>query len=89
MEIMTPDNPRWKEFMERLEGPEGCNFRESEENPGSITWDCNGTDERSLARSILEKMGGFDIEASMNYFKENGGSCDCEIFNVYAHCRRE
>lgn len=84
METMTPDNPRWKEFAERLEGTEGCNFREKEEgNPDSITWDCNGTMERPLARAILEKMGDIDIEATMEFFEENGGRCNCEIlFNV-------
>jgi len=81
MEIMTPDSSRWKEFADRLEGEEGCNFVEKEN--GSITWNCSGSEERPLARAILEKMGDVDIDATMQYFDEHGGFCDCEIlFNI-------
>jgi hypothetical protein len=27
MEIMTPKHPQWREFIKRLCGPEGLNFR--------------------------------------------------------------
>jgi hypothetical protein len=83
-EIMTPDNPRWEEFAEKLEGPEGCDFKEKEAgNPDSITWRCDNTRDKPLARAILEKMGSIDIEATFKFFDENGGHCDCEIlFNV-------
>ena len=34
------------------------------------------------AEKILEEFG-VDIQSSINFFKENGGYCDCEImFNV-------
>ena len=29
-EIMTPENERWDEFTSRLEGEEGCDFKEKE-----------------------------------------------------------
>lgn len=74
---MTPQHFRWPEFINRLKGPEGCNFAEDED--GKITWDCNGL---GLAAAILSSMD-MDIEASLEYFREHGGHCDCEIvFNV-------
>ena len=40
MEILTKEHERFEEFCERLEGPEGCNFKEDEN--GKITWKCKG-----------------------------------------------
>ena len=84
LELMSPDNPRWEEFMERLIGPEGCDFKQKEpNNPKTATWLCDGGINRPFAKAILEKMGNIDIEASFKYFEDNGGYCDCEIvFNV-------
>jgi len=77
---LKPGHPRWREFIDRLAGPEGCDFREKE-GGGDYTWKCyNG---HELAREILEKMGGIDVEATLGYCREHGGHCDCEIvFNV-------
>jgi hypothetical protein len=83
MEILTPEHERWVEFTERLEGPEGCNFQENPEWPGTGMWQCDASEDRPKARAILERMGGFDIEATLDFFSEYGGHCDCEIlFNV-------
>ena len=84
LELMTPDHPRWNEFVEALEGPGYCNFHEEElGNPNSIKWHCEGGMNKPYAKAILEKMSGFDVEASLRFFEENGGHCDCEIlFNV-------
>ena len=84
---MTPSHPRWDEFIERLEGIEGCDFQE--EN-GNITWYCAGGNDKSQATKILRKMNEqvegewtIDIQGSLDFFHENGGHCDCEIiFNV-------
>jgi hypothetical protein len=75
LEIMTREHPRWDEFCDRLEGPEGCNFRQDEN--GKWIWDCDN--DQSLAIAILEKMGAIDIPDSLEYFEEHGGYCDCEI----------
>jgi hypothetical protein len=80
--MMTPLDGRWPEFIERLEGPGGCNFREG---PGNGTWDCDNTSQRPIARRILAQMGlaPAEIEQSLGYFSAHGGMCDCEIvFNV-------
>jgi len=85
VEPMSPQHERWSEFVDRLEGPEGCNFRYSEKNNGCNVWDCDNTAERPKARAILASMG-FDeqaIEESLSIFEMEGGYCDCEIlFNV-------
>lgn len=78
--IMSQEHPRWDEFVWRLEGPEGCNFREVK---GEVRWDCEGGRNKELAIAILKDMGGIDIAESLSYFEDRGGYCDCEIiFNV-------
>lgn len=83
---MDTSHPRWNEFVERLEGPEGCNFHESV--PGdvsSVQWTCAGGNDKALATKILKGMNfsARDISASLKFFDEHGGHCDCEIlFNV-------
>ena len=77
---MDPKHPRWDEFLFRLEGPEGCNFRKK---AGKLVWICGGGTDRSKAEAILKSMVSIDIRASLKYFYDNGGHCDCEIlFNV-------
>lgn len=83
-DIMTPEHPRWQEFCEMLEGPEYCNFHE--EVPGNIntfSFTCDNSKNRPFARAILEKMGGFNVDASLDAIYRLGGHCDCEIlFNA-------
>lgn len=83
MEIMNHDHLLWDHFLERLEGPEGCDFKEK--IPGdsnSITWKCGGGMNKDYATAILKTIR-VDVEASLAFFEENGGHCDCEIlFNV-------
>ena len=84
-EKMTPEHKDWKKFCELLEGPEGCNFRQKDsEDINTVTWNCKGGKDKSLAKTILKKhFSNIDIEETMNYFEEHGGYCDCEIlFNV-------
>jgi hypothetical protein len=74
--ILTPAHPRWKDFLWRLAGPEGCDFREDDD--GNYEWECDGTAER--AKVILQDMGGFDVAGTLDWFASVGGGCDCEIF---------
>lgn len=80
MEILTPDHPRWLEFVNKLLGPEGCNFWQ--DGDGETHWQCDG--DLSNARKILRKhFPEVNIDKTLEYFQENGGICDCEIvFNV-------
>src|SRR4051812_26215878 len=84
---MRPGAPRWVEFFDRLQGPEGCDFKEEpvEDGEPKIAWRCGGGYDRTYARAILEAMGYDEayIERSFAFFDEHGGHCDCEIlFNV-------
>lgn len=80
--MMTPFDPKWDDFLDRMEGPEGCNFQESGKD---FTFTCDNTPNRPIARRILARMGlsPAQIEQSLGYFSAYGGMCDCEIvFNV-------
>ncbi len=85
-DVMTPANDRWAEFLALLEGPKGCNFRET--IPGdadSISWSCGGGNDQHLARELLFGMGLNQVAVydSCDYFRSQGGYCDCEIvFNL-------
>lgn len=82
MGLMTPIHPRWKEFAERLEGAEGCNFRKEAEE---TKWDCASGSNKEHSIAILRAMGAspVDIFYSIQYFDSHGGHCDCEIlFNI-------
>jgi len=77
--IMCKEHPKWNEFCRQLEGEEGCNFLEIE---GKITWTCKGGMDKTFATKLLKDYD-VDIEASLEYFDEHGGHCDCEIlFNI-------
>jgi len=80
-EIMNPEHPRWDEFCERLEGPEGCDFKKDE--LGKVSWRCFGRYDKRYAKKIMREMKGIDIAKTVEYFNQLGGHCDCEIlFNV-------
>jgi hypothetical protein len=77
-EPILPGHPRWMEFLQRLCGPEGCNFTETR-------WTCFGGDDKRFSRGILAEMGLSSpaIAISLAYFEDHGGHCDCEVvFNV-------
>ena len=84
--FMNPSHPRWDEFCNLLEGPEACDFKERVPgDPNTVTWTCKGGMDKTFARAILTKMGFSELatEASLVYFDDHGGHCDCEIlFNV-------
>jgi len=68
-----------KEFFERLEGPEGCNFRQDDE--GKYHWDCGGGEDKTKSKSILAKMGISESQAKafLATCETYGAYCDCEI----------
>lgn len=72
-DIMSPDHPRWSDFLDRLAGPEGCDIREVD---GKTVWTCEST--HFEARRILAEFG-VDVDASIVFFEEHGGGCDCEV----------
>lgn len=74
------------EFFKRLEGPEGCDFKENEK--GQMTWKCKGGNNKDLSLQILQAMGipfneGVEFLCICDRY---GGHCDCEIiFNSKEH----
>lgn len=78
-EPILPAHPRWEEFLERLRGPEGCNFTET-------SWTCFGGTDKRFSRRILGRMGLSEqaIAASLAYFEDHGGCCDCEVVSDVA-----
>lgn len=85
--VMTPEHPSWSKFTKQLGGPQGCHFREQR---GEFLFNCDGSHERPKATAILKGFAGINVEASLQYFEEHGGYCDCEIlFNVENDMDRE
>jgi len=81
--LMSPYHAKWDEFYEKMEGPQGCNFREYQDGGSHFT--CDNSPDRPIARRILKEMGAtqVEIEQSLGLFAGHGGFCDCEIlFNV-------
>ena len=71
------------DFFYRLEGEEGCDFKEDAE--GKTTWKCKGGKDKSKAIEILKKMGISEnvIIEFLSLCESYGGYCDCEIlFNA-------
>src|SRR5262245_63932034 len=33
----------------------------------------------ATSRAVLASMGGYDLDASVEYFKTHAGHCDCEV----------
>ena len=80
---MTVARAEWPEFIERLVGSDGCNFRLTDPNDRtSATWNFDCTDAFPVSRRILGEMGltPSEIENSTAYFRQHGGFCDCEVF---------
>ena len=67
---LTPESPRWDEFVNALEA-------------ALDTWGCDGDAEPNVhhhAKRIMAEMGDIDIPASLASIKNAVGYCDCEIF---------
>jgi hypothetical protein len=78
--VLTPNSgERWHEFMYKLGE---ALFAERDEDDRR-TSRCEH--DHRYATKITTEMGDIDIPASIAYFEEHGGYCDCEIrFNVDA-----
>jgi hypothetical protein len=77
--MLTRKSRNWKAFIQRLSGPEGCNFRGYRKRRFTCHHDYRFT------RRIMADMGynRTEIEESIIYFQSKGGYCDCEVvFNV-------
>jgi hypothetical protein len=75
-QVLAPGDPRWQDFVDRLEGPEGCDFKDG---AGDLTWRCGGDKTFSVAIMRAMGLGEEEINATVAYFEQNGGYCDCEV----------
>jgi uncharacterized protein DUF2695 len=79
-EILTPASPRWNLFTTLL-----WNTLTDEMPPD--TWPCgndgsSGSQHR-YTEAVLTELGGIDVDGTLEFFREHGGYCDCEVlFNV-------
>src|SRR5689334_12808271 len=83
VEIMTPHHKRWKEFMKRLEGPEGCDVKPKDpSDPKRLYWSC--ANDYYFSRRILKAMGfnAESISASEDYFMVHRGRCNCKVLEL-------
>jgi len=71
-EVLTPESPRWEQFTDMLDSMEWCD--------GDA-----GPNVHRHAKAIMAAMGGIDIEASLAFFEDHGGYCDCEILLNVEH----
>jgi Protein of unknown function (DUF2695) len=72
LEVMTPESPRWEQFVNTLDSAMTGNYCAGDENE-------NPAHAHRYAKAAMAAMGGIDIENSLAFFKEHGGYCDCEI----------
>ncbi len=68
MEQMTLNHQKWDEFYNKL-------------SEAVVKNGCTSEPDRQNALNVLREMGFDDqsIEASLEYFTEYSGHCDCEI----------
>lgn len=84
--MMTPQHPDWDEFVNRLtEALAGPTAIAGNPEPDSVVTaairGCNGHGRGApfeSARAVLLNMD-VDVAASLAFFEEHGGYCDCEI----------
>jgi hypothetical protein len=73
--IMTPQHPLWEEFSSRLESAVGA---------------CDQSKKKPRTRNVLHALNQriqarkapgppIDVEASLAWFEEEGGHCDCDV----------
>ena len=95
-EIMTPHHPDWEEFVTRvtdaLAGPAAATL-EGQALVNAAIRGCNsqhaGKEPFETSRAVLALMD-MDIEASIAFFRERGGGCDCEtMLNVASRVEAE
>jgi hypothetical protein len=83
-EVMTPKSPRWDEFCDALDkalglldcGGDGTQLdrKTGKVIPLNPDWPTH-----ALTKRVLKLMGHVDVEASIDFYKQHGGYCDCEV----------
>jgi hypothetical protein len=83
LETLTPKSPRWAQFITKLDqavellgcGGDGTQIDDTWKIlPLNLDWPT-----LALTKRIMDLMKDVDIDASVAFFREHGGFCDCEI----------
>lgn len=80
-DVMTPRHPDWEWFCAELDRDirqHGCSGDGSQLDPATGKTAPQEQPTHWLSRRLLIKTG-CDVEASLAYFREHGGYCDCEV----------
>lgn len=75
-QILGPQHQYWKSFMNKLKGPCGVCF---DLEDGRATWHCNHTLTKTKAILCDYESDGIDVTATLDFFKQHGGICDCKV----------
>ena len=83
-EVMTPKSPRWDEFCDGLDkalglldcGGDGTQLdrKTGKVIPLNPDWPTH-----ALTKRVLTLMRHVDVEASIDFYEQHGGCCDCEV----------
>jgi hypothetical protein len=84
-DVMTPAHEDWEEFVTRvtdaLAGPAASSL-DGQARIRAAMRGCNsqhaGKEPFETSRAVLANMG-FDVEASIAFFREHAQGCDCEV----------
>lgn len=83
--LMTPEHPEWDDFMDMLVDQlveDSGMALEDRITLEHVTKGCDHTFEKSRAAMML--IEDANIRESIEYFKDQGGYCDCEVvLNVH------
>lgn len=80
-QILRINDPRFREFADKLQGPEGINVKVTGKGE-DYHWTC--FHDHRFTRKIVAEMG-YDPDRTVEYLEAAGGRCDCTvIMNVVA-----
>jgi len=67
-----------------LEGPDGCNFQQSDPNDAkTITWNCDHTARKTIGWLLIYSSSHDEAEENVAEIQRRDGYCDCEVlFNA-------
>ena len=74
MKIITPDHPRWEEFIEKLR------FIVHDHYDFIGRGSCTG--DLTHSERILRLMGNVDVEGTLEYIRTNVAECDHKILVI-------
>ena len=83
-EVITPKSPRWDQFCDELDealGLLGCggDGTQLDRKTGKVIPPNPDWPTHALTKRVLTLMGHVDVEASIDFYEQHGGYCDCEV----------